>query len=169
MFGFQRISISLDPPIFLRQAIISDLDFIKDVSHSEMDKIVPNFWSWRSWFDDLENDIMKNSKKVFVIQVNEESGGFLWVNEERNSLWITAIVLKEKFQRRRIGRKMMEFLIEESRKEGKEYVELGVQHNNPQALKFYSKFGFKQFDYLRTANTDLIRLQVKNFRSDIHS
>ena len=54
----------------------------------------------------------------------------------------------------------MNYLIEETHKGGKEFIELGVQHNNRTALKFYSKLGFVQFDHIKSANTDLFRLKV---------
>ena len=92
--------------------------------------------------------------------IQKASAGYLWINEEVNSLWITAIVLQAKYQRRNIGLKVMNYLINESRKEGKEFIELGVQHNNKKALQFYYKLGFEQFDHVKAVNTDLIRLKL---------
>ena len=82
------------------------------------------------------------------------------MNEEINALWITAIVLQAKYQRQNIGTIIMNYLIEETSKEGKEFIELGVQRNNQIALDFYSKLGFVQFDTIKSANTDLFRLKV---------
>ena len=103
---------------------------------------------------------MGNHHKIFVIEIQKALGGYLWVNTEINALWITAIVLETKYQRQSVGTKIMKYLIEETYKEGKEFIELGVQHNNKAALKFYSKLGFVQFDHLKSANTDLFRLKV---------
>ncbi|MFX0207966.1 MAG: hypothetical protein ACFFDT_18415, partial [Candidatus Hodarchaeota archaeon] len=94
MFSNGTIQISINPPVTLQKATISDLEFIKKVSHSEMDSIVPSIWNWKSWFDDLERDLNSNSPKVFHINFQNIPIGYLWLNEEENSLWITAIVLK---------------------------------------------------------------------------
>lgn len=160
MLNLSTIEISVDPPITLRRASNPDFKFIKEVSRAEMGKIVPRSWNWKSWFKDIESQILGNNHKIFVIEVQNTSSGYLWLNEEVNSLWITAIVLQIKHQRRKIGQKIMHFLITESHKEGKEFIELGVQQNNKKALLFYSKLGFEKFDYVRHANTDLIRLKL---------
>ncbi|MFX0051315.1 MAG: GNAT family N-acetyltransferase, partial [Candidatus Hermodarchaeota archaeon] len=88
--------------------------------------------------------------------------GYLWLNEEENSLWITAIVLKSEYQRHRIGQNIMEFLIVQSQKKGKNYIELGVQRNNRAALQFYSKLGFEQFDFFKSVNTAILRLRLQS-------
>lgn len=161
MLDLHTIEISVDPPVSLRKANVEDLTFIKDVSHSEMDTIVPQGWNWESWFEDVEKAIFSNRHRVFVIETSKFSIGYLWLNEEINSLWITAIVLQTKYQRLRIGQNVMNYLIKESYKEGKDSIELGVQRNNYAALQFYSKLGFLQFDHLKSANTDLVRLKLK--------
>ncbi|MFW9903972.1 MAG: GNAT family N-acetyltransferase [Candidatus Thorarchaeota archaeon] len=166
MLELSKISLSFDPLVILRQATLSDFEYIKRISHTEMDKVVPNFWNWESWFSDIKKYLQGKSHKIFIVEVNKSSGGYLWVNEELNALWITAIVLQTKFQRQSIGTKIMRYLIGETQKEGKEFIELGVQRNNKSALIFYSKLGFVQFDYIKSANTDLFRLEVKKINQN---
>ncbi len=161
MIGLPIINLSFDPLIILRRAKFSDLDFIRKVSHIEMDSIYPG--NWESWFEDIKMFIREtpvHSHKIFVIEVQGDSVGYIWFNEEVNSIWITAIVLQSEYQRRNIGQRVMNYLINESRKEGKEFIELGVQHNNKNALQFYYKLGFEQFDHVKSVNTDLIRLKL---------
>ncbi|MFX0124862.1 MAG: GNAT family N-acetyltransferase [Candidatus Hodarchaeota archaeon] len=162
MLELPIINLSITPVVILRRAQYSDLKFIKEISHAEMDKIVPQHWNWESWFFDITKYLEGNDHKIYIIEVQERgiSAGYLWVNEELNALWITAIVLQAKYQRQSIGTKIMKYLIEETYKGGKEFIELGVQHNNRIALKFYSKLGFAQFDHIQSANTDLFRLKV---------
>ncbi|MFX0172137.1 MAG: GNAT family N-acetyltransferase [Candidatus Hodarchaeota archaeon] len=162
MFSSRTVQISKDPLVTLQKATTSDLEFIKEVSHSEMDSIVPTIWNWKSWFDDLERDLLSTPPKVFHINFQSIQIGYLWLNEEENSLWITAIVLKSEYQRHRIGQNILEFLIEQSQKKGKNYIELGVQRNNHAALQFYSKLGFEQFDFFKSVNTALLRLRLKS-------
>jgi len=160
MLELPRINISFHPLVVLRRALSSDLEFITEISHTEMDKVVPQVWSWESWFSDIAKYLRGNNHKIFVVEVQNTSGGYLWVNEELKALWITAIVLQAKHQRQSIGTKIMSYLIEETYKGGKEFIELGVQRNNQTALNFYSKLGFVQFDTIKSANTDLFRLKV---------
>lgn len=161
MLDLRIIKISLNPLILLRRAQISDFEYIVKISHAEMDNIVPQSWNWESWLRDIENHIMNNHHKIFVIEVQNNSVGYLWLNEEKNSLWITAIVLQTEYQRHTIGQNIMDYLIDESRKERKEFIELGVQHNNTKALRFYSKMGFERFDHVKSVNTDLLRLRFQ--------
>ena len=160
MLELPRVNISFHPLVILRRALSSDLEFITKISHAEMDKVVPQVWSWKSWFSDIAMYLRGNHHKIFVIEIQNTPGGYLWVNEEINALWITAIVLQGKYQRQNIGTKIMTYLIEETSKGGKEFIELGVQRNNQTALNFYSKLGFVQFDTIKSANTDLFRLKV---------
>lgn len=161
MLELPLINVSSNPLVLLRRAKVSDFEYIKKISHAEMDKVVPPFWNWESWFSDITMCLHGNkSHKIFVIEVQTKRGGYIWVNEELYALWVTAIVLQETYQRQSIGTKIMNYLIEETHKGGKEFVELGVQHNNRPALKFYSKLGFVQFDHIKSANTDLFRLNV---------
>ncbi len=160
MLELPVINLSFDPLVILRRAKLSDLEFITEISHKEMDKVIPQYWNWEIWFSDIVKFLKGNDHKIFIVEVQKNSGGYLWVNEEINSLWITAIVLKAKYQRQSIGKKIMNYLIEETQKGGKEFIELGVQHNNRTALEFYSKLGFVQFDHIKSATTDLFRLEV---------
>ncbi len=166
MLDFLSKQISSEPQIFLRRAQSNDYRFINEVSFSEMNEIVTNAWEkkfrWDSWFNDVEEAAKDAFHKVFIIEVQKSSIGYLWLNREPQNLWITAIVLQTDWQRRGIGEKIMHYLIDECRKDRLDAIELGVQHNNERALNFYIKIGFKQYDHLKEANTDLLRLDLKD-------
>ncbi len=161
MLNFLSRQISSNPPVILRRAHKDDFHFINEISYSEMNEIVSTTWNWESWFNDVEEAAKGAFHKVFIIEVQEISAGYLWLNVELGgNLWITAIVIQAEWQRRNIGEKIMLFLIEECRRNKLKSIELGVQNNNERAIKFYSKLGFKQFDHLKEANTDLLRLDL---------
>jgi ribosomal protein S18 acetylase RimI-like enzyme len=165
MLDFLSMQISSSPQVILRQAQSDDFEFINEVQYLEMKEILSKAWknrfNWESWNNDLVEAATGALHKVFVIEVDTFSAGYLWLNVELNNLWITAIVLATKWQRQRIGDLILHFLIEECRKENLKSIELGVQHNNDKALNFYKKLGFKQFDHLKQANTDLLRLSLE--------
>jgi GNAT superfamily N-acetyltransferase len=165
MLDFLSRQISSNPAVILRRARQDDFHFINEISYSEMNEIVNTAWrnkfNWESWYNDVEEAAKGAFHKVFIIMVQDISVGYLWLNVEiSGNLWITAIVLQTEWQQRNIGERIMLYLIDECRKNQLKSIELGVQNNNERALKFYRKLGFKQFDHLKEANTNLLRLDL---------
>jgi ribosomal protein S18 acetylase RimI-like enzyme len=165
MMSSDVITISNNPEVVLRRATSADVEFANELSFKIMDSVVAVAWNgrfrWESWFNDVEEAIHDDVHMFFIVRVEEEKVGYLWMNEEHNTLWITAIVLEKQWQRRGIGDQIIKRLIIESKNNGKEAIELGVQQNNQAALDFYYKMGFEKYDAIRSANTDLLRLLLK--------
>ena len=166
MLTAEEVQISEDPLLLLKKATFNDMDFIKDLFHTEMDAVVDVAWNgrfrWESWFRDITEALELKTHYVLLIQVTNQNIGFLWMNKEPKNLWITAIVLKQNWQRRKIGHQVMTHLIDECIKEGINAIELGVQQNNEAALNFYKEIGFQKFDQVRSAGTDLLRLKLSD-------
>lgn len=169
MISSDVIIISKDPEVLLRRATSSDVVFVKDLFIKTMNSVVAVAWNgrfrWKSWFDDAEEAIHDEKHMFYIVYIGEERAGILWMNEESTTLWITAIILKEQWQRRGIGGQIIQMLIEMCKKNGKDAIELGVQQNNQAALNFYKRIGFAKYDTIRYAGTDLLRLELKNRRS----
>jgi len=165
MLSFDVITISNNPVVVLRRATNADIEFVNDLSFKIMDSVVAIAWNgrfrWESWFNDSAEAIHDDIHMFFIVRAEEENVGYLWMNEEHTTLWITAILLKEQWQRQGIGDQIIRRLIKECKNSGKEAIELGVQQNNQSALDFYSKIGFVKYDTIRSANTDLLRLELK--------
>ncbi len=162
MLDNPSVALSIDPLISLRKAEKSDLKFINEVQYAILMSAWGSQFNWKSWFEDVEEASSGNIHKVYLIYFKEIAVGYIWLNEELNSIWLTAIVINSKWQRKGIGTKVIHFLINEAKSENKKYIELGVQRNNLKAKEFYSKLGFNEFDYIQTANTDLLRLNLSN-------
>ena len=60
-------------------------------------------------------------------------------------IWIEDIFLEEKFRRRGIGTKFMQFVKE---KYPKKILRLEAEHENSKAVAAYKKFGFRELPYL---------------------
>ncbi|MFW9778585.1 MAG: GNAT family N-acetyltransferase [Candidatus Heimdallarchaeota archaeon] len=165
MYNIDSILISKNPEIILRRATSEDMGFIEEVSFKEMEQIVVEAWrgkfNWSKWFEDVAEAITNSYHRVFVIENTGEAIGYLWLNEEPQLVWITAIVIKRGWQRQHIGGYLMKYIIREALGHGKIAIELGVQDNNIAARRFYSKWGFKKFDHLGTASTVLVRLDLR--------
>ena len=168
MLTSDEIQISENPNILLKKATLDDLDFINELSYHEMNAIVSRAWRgkfrWESWFKDIKEALTLDSHIIQLIQVKRENIGWLWMNTETNSLWITAIVLKLEWQRRKIGSQIMAHLINECKQDGIKTIELGVQQNNEAAMRFYTEIGFRKFDQIRSAGTDLLHLKLNDHR-----
>ncbi len=169
MLSTEEVYISEDPPILLKKATLNDMEFIKGLLRTEMDKIVNEAWKgrfrWESWYNDITEAFSLDSHLIQLIQISDQKIGFLWMNKEVDTLWITSIVLKKAWQRQNIGYQIMTFLINECRQNGIKSIELGVQQNNDAAMNFYLSMGFSKFDQVRSASTDLLRLSLKNSES----
>lgn len=165
MLSFDVITISNNPVVVLRRATSADIEFVNELSFKIMDSVVAIAWNgrfrWESWFNDIEKAIHDEIHIFFIVRVEEENVGYLWMNEEHTTLWITAIVLEEQWQRQGIGYQIIKRLIKECKDSGKEAIELGVQQNNQAALDFYVRMGFVKYDTIRLANTALLRLELK--------
>jgi len=170
MLSSDIITISNNPEVVLRRATSADVEFANELSFKIMDSVVAIAWNgrfrWESWFNDTEAAIRDDIHIFFIVRVEEENVGYLWMNEEHATLWITAILLEEQWQRQGIGDQIIKRLVNECKDSGKEAIELGVQQNNQAALDFYYKMGFVKYDSIRSANTDLLRLEFKK-RKDL--
>ena len=169
MLSSEVVIISNNPEILMKRAISSDIEFVKELFIKTMNSVVSIAWNgrfrWKSWFDDAEEAIHDDKHMFFIVCVAEERVGFLWMNEENNTLWITAIILEEHWQRQGIGTQIIQKLLELYKDSGKKALELGVQQNNQAALNFYEKMGFVKYDSIKYASTDLLRLELKEHKS----
>lgn len=165
MLESQLIPINANKGLFFREAIETDLDLILKINRAEMDEILKIAWQgsfkWNKWIIDVKRAMESSRHRVFVIEVNSEPIGSLWVSDDDNwTLWVTSIVIIKEWQRKGMGKDIMEYLIKVAKEDKKRFIELGVQKNNEQAMKFYNSIGFVRFDFLRYANTELKRLNL---------
>lgn len=90
----------------------------------------------------------KTIGKVFVVYLQGETAGFFWIEKRDDVLYIHALIIKEQFQGRGLGKQILH-LIQDEYILGARTLELGVHFSNDKALKLYESFGFakvKQLD-----------------------
>ncbi|WP_298923272.1 GNAT family N-acetyltransferase [uncultured Allomuricauda sp.] len=99
---------------------------------------------------ELENE---NSRFYFVFEKDELVGYFkLNENEAQTdvkdefSFELERIYVIGTHQGKRIGAWILQQVLELTKKEGKDYLWLGVWEKNTAAIRFYQKHGFKKFD-----------------------
>ncbi len=104
--------------------------------------------------DKLLSELENEKSKFYFIKEKEELVGYFKVNEgeaqtdvkDFDSFELERIYVVESHQGRKIGAAMLQNVLELAKKEGKQYVWLGVWEENTAAIRFYQRFDFKKFD-----------------------
>jgi len=89
--------------------------------------------------------------RVYAIYDNKQCVGFYWIEERESVLHVHALILKQQFQGRGIGRQVLNMLAAEYNDRMK-FIELGVHESNGRAIRMYERNGFstvKRLDDLR--------------------
>ncbi|MCK4589914.1 MAG: GNAT family N-acetyltransferase [Nanoarchaeota archaeon] len=98
--------------------------------------------------------IIKNKKNLALIAYyGEKPIGYCLSLIKRNIpiykiekyVYISDIYVDEKYRKQGIGKKFMEEVKKFYKKQKIKFLELQLNHNNDRALKFYQKYGFKEY------------------------
>ncbi len=86
----------------------------------------------------------QNLKKFFVTKIENLVVGYIvcWLSEE--TAHIHNIAVRKEFQNQGIGKRMLEYLIENLKLNGTKSIILEVRKSNLQAISLYKKFDFKE-------------------------
>ena len=97
------------------------------------------FWTPNVLQDELSNP----NSKYYVLIYNQEISGFggLWFSVD--DVHLTNIVIKKKYRNKGFGNILLQELISNAKKSGKNSLTLEVNENNTNAKKLYLKNGFK--------------------------
>ncbi|MDR9856403.1 GNAT family N-acetyltransferase [Paenibacillus sp. VCA1] len=98
----------------------------------------------------LEKEWSSPSSEFFFIRFEEELAGYLKVNMNdaqtekmgAESLEIERIYIRRKFQKKGLGKDLINKAVEIARNQNKKTVWLGVWEKNENAITFYEKMGF---------------------------
>ncbi|MET1249146.1 GNAT family N-acetyltransferase [Sporolactobacillus sp. STCC-11] len=90
--------------------------------------------------------------EFFFIYLNQELAGYLKINTDDaqsekmgdESLEIERIYIRDTFQKRGLGKYLMNKAMEIAKNQNKKVIWLGVWEKNENAIAFYKKFGFVQ-------------------------
>ncbi|MCP3762788.1 GNAT family N-acetyltransferase [Domibacillus sp. A3M-37] len=100
----------------------------------------------------LEKELSNISSQFFFVYFNKEVAGYLKVNTDDaqseemgdESLEIERIYIKNKFQKQRLGKYLLNKAMEMAMESNKKKIWLGVWEKNKNAIAFYKKMGFVQ-------------------------
>lgn len=97
---------------------------------------------------DQFKELFKTVGKVYAVYVQKEIAGFFWVEKREDVLHIHALIIKNQFQGKGLGKEILH-LIQNEYNLGAKVLELGVHISNNRAINLYENFGFvkiKQLD-----------------------
>lgn len=123
--------------------------FAEQNSKENLDQYLSNNLTLKSLSEETQNI---DSEFYFAL-VEEKIAGYLKLNvktaqtelKEEEGLEIERIYVLSEFLGAGVGKVLFEKSLEIAQKNDKNYVWLGVWENNPRAIKFYEKNGFKIF------------------------
>ncbi|WP_080876078.1 GNAT family N-acetyltransferase [Oceanobacillus timonensis] len=100
--------------------------------------------------DKLQQEMVQKNATFFFVYYNDQLAGYMKVNTDKaqseevgeDALEIERIYIRSGFQRKGLGKYLMDKAIEIAKDKKKEKIWLGVWEYNEQALLFYEKNGF---------------------------
>ena len=128
--------------IDIRRAAEKDIDGIADIESQQF----PHPWKEGYFRDELSHDI-----SCFLVAVEREGDGetgsiagyiIFWIVQE--ILELHKIAVSPLFQRKGIGRKLFQKMLDTAREREVSEIFLEVRASNEAAVKLYEGFGFKQ-------------------------
>ena len=95
-------------------------------------------WSEKSIKEELSNP----HARFFVALSDNEVSGYIGAHNILGEVYITNVAVKPRFRRMGIGKKLVDFLINESISENADFVTLEVRKSNEGAKALYENAGF---------------------------
>jgi len=100
----------------------------------------------------LESELANRSSQFYFISFDKEVAGYLKVNVDDaqsetmgdDFLEIERIYIRSKFQKKGLGKYLIDQAVEIAREQNKNNIWLGVWEKNENAIRFYKKLGFVQ-------------------------
>lgn len=123
--------------------------FIADNTRENMELYLDTAFTKATLAADLENP----GSEFYFAYLMDVVVGYFKINEaaaqknikDETSLEIERIYVLKEFQRKKLGQKMLEKVIEIARNKGSKYIWLGVWEKNISAIRFYERNGFEKF------------------------
>ncbi len=124
--------------------------FSSENSEENMKEYMENGFSTEK----LKSELTDQKAEFYFVERNRKVIGYLKINvgesqtekKVKNALEIERIYVLKEFHGKKVGQILYDKAIEVAKEKNVEYVWLGVWEQNPRAIRFYEKNGFKAFD-----------------------
>ena len=126
----------------IRKAKKEDLKAISEIFRTEANK-KPYLQKWTR--KTALHDITKSFKKedIYIVFSNKKIAGFIIVSlDDKKEVYIDELWLNSEYQRKGIGRKLMEFIEISYKSKGAKLIKLTANQKTG-AVKFYKKLNYK--------------------------
>lgn len=124
--------------ITITNCVINDYTFIHDLSKDNMGELVSKFWG--KWDSDKFKESFK-SENIKLIYYKNEKIGFFNLSSENELSYLHSIQLISEFQGKGIGKKVMQHIEKEEKKQNRKKMQLQVFKEN-RAKNFYEKLNY---------------------------
>ena len=118
----------------------------RDIKYNELDKIAEierNIFKEEAYSIDIIKDLYFHADFFIVAATDDEIIGYIIGEVRGGSGHIITLAVKEEYRGRGIGSRLLGRFIKFVRKKGGNRIYLEVATSNIEAIKFYSKHGFK--------------------------
>jgi ribosomal-protein-alanine N-acetyltransferase len=113
---------------------------LRIISELERDLFSEEKWSYFQILREFKNDF----SKILVFKEKEEIIGYLIFREIEPEIEILKIGVRKEYQRKEVGTKLMQKLIDIAKEKNISKIFLEVKASNLSAYNFYKKLGFKE-------------------------
>ncbi len=104
--------------------------------------------------DQITNELLNPYSEFFFAQLDKQIVGYVKVNSKdaqteslgKNSIEIERIYVVQEYQGKNIGQILFDKSLQIAKKKNADFIWLGVWDQNPGAIRFYQRNGFKIFD-----------------------
>jgi diamine N-acetyltransferase len=149
--------------INIKKCTLEDLHILQEISYETFNETFNhqnspenmNAYLGKAFnLNQLEKELSNSSSEFFFIYFNSEVAGYLKINTNdaqteklgNESLEIERIYIKNKFQKKGLGKYLINKAIKIAVERNKKKIWLGVWEKNEKAICFYKKIGFVQTD-----------------------
>jgi len=108
--------------------------------------------TWGQWEDEWQMQVFAENFDAAgwqLVDVASEVAGMVSWEERPSELWLAAIEIHPRFQRKGLGTAIIGSLVEQARAGGKPLT-LRVLHANTEARSLYERLGFREFRRIET-------------------
>ncbi len=143
--------------------------YIHAFAHNNKPGVLETYTEYAFAKAHLEKQLLAPESYWYFIKDKDAIIGYLKLNtgdtqtefQQQNGLEVERIYIDIPYLSQGFGKKAIDFSISEARKLEKNYIWLGVWEENPNAIRFYKKCGFKitgthQYDMIAEIQTDYI-------------
>ncbi|MFO7880999.1 MAG: GNAT family N-acetyltransferase [Kosmotogaceae bacterium] len=122
---------------------ISQVETVELLNDVFKDYVLPLSWDLESYKRDIEeNDISESDSLVCIVDGEKAGTALLAMRESRCRIYLMGV--KKKYRRAGIGFQLMDDIYEVCKWKGMKSISLEVPAKDERAVKFYSKYGFRE-------------------------